>query len=157
MKRFKGFLFFVVLLCVLGVASSSFAAGRAMGILISDEEGTEYVLVKFDQNQFSQADAQAISQLLLALISDFELDEVLMISPDEMQAMGMGDADMVKNWLVAMGFDHLFIDVTMKPSPVPEVNNYNLDAYFYIASEGYDMYLLSIGIPEYWMDAFRVE
>jgi hypothetical protein len=76
------------------------------------------------------------------------------LSPNDMAAHGLGDADVVKWTLGELGWDHLFIDLTQKAAPVAGVTNYNLDIYYSDAYYKKDDYILSLGLPNYLLTLF---
>lgn len=158
MKKVKFLLFSLVFFLAAGSASLSFGAGRPLFIMIWDEIDTYYVLVKFDQNQFSQNDAESLSQFLVSLSTMLPADDLGMnyavLSPNEMVGHGLGDADVVKWTLGELGWDHIFIDLTQKAAPVARITNYNMDIYYSDAYLKQDDYLMSVGIPSYLLALF---
>ncbi|MFO8083123.1 MAG: hypothetical protein R6U27_02235 [Desulfobacterales bacterium] len=158
MKKFKFLLSSVVFFIAVTFASLSFGGGRPLFIMVWDEYGAEdpyYILVKFDQNQFAQNEAEALSQFVVGMAAYLPADDYGMnyaaLSPNELAGYGLGDADYVKQIMTSAGWDYAFIDLTMKPSPAANATNYNMDIFYYDAADKLNTYILSLGIPNYWL------
>ncbi len=158
MKKCKLLLAGFVFLFAFSSASLSFGAGWPFFVMIWEEQGQDdpyYILIKFDQNQFSQNQAETLSQFVVGMAEEIPGDDYgikyTALSAADLAKLGLGDADYVREVLTSAGWDHVFIDLTIKSAPVAGAENYNMDIFYYDAIEKGSTYILSLGIPNYWL------
>lgn len=156
MRKLKLLVSGLVFFIAVGLASSSFGAGRPFFLMVWDDYDTYYVLVKFNQNQINQNEAEMLSQLVTSMASMLPADDYGMkyatLTPSQLASYGLGDADYVKQIMTQAGWDYVFIDFTKKAAPVAGATNYNMDIFFYDAYDRLNTYMLSVGIPTYWLE-----
>ncbi|MFW5730837.1 MAG: hypothetical protein ACOCPN_04400 [Desulfonatronovibrionaceae bacterium] len=160
MKNLKLFAAALAMFFMLGTASSVSASGWPMLMGVSDGSDTDFVLVKFDQNQFSASQAESLSQLFMSMMQLFSVSDlgysVQAYTPNQLAEMNLGDADVVKWAMGDLGWGYIFVDFTQKQAPVSSITNYNMDVFYHEAGEAQDTYMMSVGFPNYWLSYFMV-
>ncbi|MFW6224410.1 MAG: hypothetical protein ACOC4R_01990 [Bacteroidota bacterium] len=149
MKKLKTLIVAAAIFFMLGAASSASASGHPLLMGVTDGQEVYYILVKFDQNQFSLQEAQYMSQYLGQMTgASGQLGyQTVVVTPYELIDANpqLGDADLVKGAMKQLGWISVFIDLSYKQAPVAEITNLNMDMSLY-PYMGKEMYLMSLGI-----------
>lgn len=164
---FTGALVVSIIFC-LGFGSNAIASGRAAGLLVSLGQTSAVALIDFDETDFTQADAQQLTNTLhLAVLLLPQLlagqgvtltPDVTVVTPDQMASGGLGDADavdaLIRPNFVAWGFDAYIKAVATKVQPPQGVTGQNIRLDLYILAPGLGLlgsqlsYVGSAEVPE---------
>jgi len=150
-------IFFVIILTILlfGATSAAYSSGYPMAA-IGSVSGIDAVVVgKFNQTDFTFAEANQISQVLASALGLAGIPGAAVYTPQQLQSLfGITDADFLRNLALAnyqaAGFEILiFIDMT-KVNAVMSSLGQSLRADFWIAIPDLGpnmLYVLSLEIP----------
>jgi hypothetical protein len=157
----------------LGLASNAAAGGRAAALLAGTADGSVLVLIKFNETQFTQDEAQQLTTLLqfggsvlTNLLKGSAPDVTVNLSvfdPVQMTSFGLGDADVANDFILtnfssftSIGVG-LYIKVVAKKVEPPQGvtgQNIRLNLYIFSGSGSALTYVASLEVPKQLIDQF---
>jgi len=151
------------------LATDASADGRAAGLLVSTEAGSYLALIDFDENDFTQPQAEELTNLLRSaatllpgLLSQQGINlsvNVVVFTPAEMTSFGLGNADTANTFIInnlnvfaSIGVQAYIKAVATKVQPPQGVTtgeNIRLDLYWLPIGSGSSLqYLGSLEVQE---------